>query len=212
MENKIALVFGASGKTGQQICKKLNESVVRNFAFVRKGSEEKIESKKTEFIFGNVLNLNDIEQAIKAHQFTDVVIALGSRDLKKSFIRSTGTRNIVEVLNKLSIKYKIHVISALGVRESWSQVNWIGKLICKLFISSTMKDHGLQEDIVVNSSQKFHIIRPVGLTDGVETGKILNKTEGFMPSNIIARADVAKYLVDSMLADKNGFSSICKST
>jgi hypothetical protein len=208
--NKKVIVFGATGKTGQEICKQLNEREIQHTAFIRKGSEEKIKSKNTLLLFGNVLNELEIESVLKTNEFTDVVISLGSRDLKNSNIRSKGTINIVDALNKLSINCKIHVISALGVNESWNQLNWFGKLICKVLINSTMKDHGLQEEAVVNSSQKFHIIRPVGLTDGMPTGKILNQTEGFLPNNDIARADVAKYLVDSLIADKTGFSCICK--
>lgn len=209
MKKKV-IVFGATGKTGNKICEQLNENEIQHTAFIRKGSEEKIKSKNTALFYGSVLNEEDIEKVFLANEFTDVVISLGSRDLKKSYIRSKGTRNIVDVLNKLSINCKIHVISALGVNNSWDQLNWFGKLICKVLINSTMKDHGLQEDIVVNSSQKFHIIRPVGLTDGIATGKILNQTEGFLPNNDITRADVAKYLVDGIITEKTGFSSICK--
>jgi hypothetical protein len=209
MKKKV-IVFGATGKTGNKICEQLNENEIQNIAFIRKGSEEKIKSKNTELFYGNVLNKEDIEKAFLANEFTDVVISLGSRDLKKSSIRSKGTKNIVDILNKLSINCKIHVISALGVNNSWNQLNWFGKLICKVLINSTMKDHGLQEEIVVNSSQKFHIIRPVALTDGMPTGKILNKTEGFLPNNDITRADVAIYLVDGIITEKTGFSSICK--
>jgi hypothetical protein len=208
--NKRVIVFGATGKTGQKICEQLNECEIQHTAFIRKGSEEKIKSKNTELFYGDVLNEEDIEKVFKTNEFTDVVIALGSRDLKKSNIRSKGTKNIVDVLNKLCINCKIHVVSALGVNDSWNQLNWFNKLICNILIKSTMKDHGLQEKIVVNSSQKFHVIRPVALTDGMPTGNILNQTEGFLPNNDIARADVAKYLVDGIVTDYTGFSSICK--
>jgi hypothetical protein len=56
---------------------------------------------------------------------------------------------------------------------------------------------------------KYHIIRPVGLADGDGSAQIHNITKGFLPSNKISRADVAKYLVDNLKVDKQGFSSIC---
>ncbi len=208
--NKKVIVFGATGKTGEKICEQLNEREIQHTAFIRRGSEEKIKSKNTELVYGNVLQEEEIENIFKTTEFTDVVIALGSRDFKKSNIRSKGTKNIIDVLNKLGVNRKIHVVSALGVNDSWNQLSWFNKLICKILINSTMNDHGLQEDMVVNSGQKFHIIRPVGLTDGIATGKVLNQTKGFLPNNDISRADVAKYIVDNLLADKTGFSSICK--
>lgn len=211
MEQASVIVFGASGKTGQQICQKLAEKDVQHFAFVRKGSEDKVKTQSTALIFGSVLNKEDIESAFKSHPLiTDVVIALGSRDLKKSFIRSTGTQNILDVMAKLSAGSKIHVISALGVGESWRQLGWFAKLLCKVLLNHAMQDHGLQEEAVVKSGFPFHIIRPVGLTDGVATGKVLVQNAGFLPNNSIARADVALYLVESLLSDRSGFSSICK--
>jgi hypothetical protein len=208
--NKKVIVFGATGKTGQNICEQLSDREIQNTAFVRMGSEEKIKSKNTELVYGNVLNEEEVENIFKTNEFTDVVIALGSRDFKKSNIRSKGTKNIIDVMNKLGTNCKIHIVSALGVNDSWNQLSWFNKLICKILIKNAMNDHGLQEDIVKNSAQKFHIIRPVGLTDRIAIGKVINQTEGFLPYNDISRADVAKYIVDNLLADKTGFSSICK--
>ncbi|MBK9452925.1 MAG: NAD(P)H-binding protein [Bacteroidetes bacterium] len=71
-----------------------------------------------------------------------------------------------------------------------------------------MQDHGLQEEAIVKSGFPFHILRPVGLTDGVATGKVLVQNAGFLPNNSIARADVALYLVESLLSDRS--ASLCK--
>jgi len=209
--NRKVIVFGASGKTGIKICEQLQNSQLTYSAFVRKGSENKIATKDTELIYGDVLNAADIENVLKSNEFTDIIISLGSKDLKKSLIRSTGTKNIVDALQKQSINSKIHMVSALGVGDSWDQMNWLGKLICKVLIRNTMLDHNIQEEIVTISSQEFHIVRPVELTNGELTGKIHDQKQGFSPGSKISRADVAKYLVEGMLNNKNGFSSICKS-
>ena len=210
MTRKI-IVFGATGKTGVKICEQLHDSQLIHSAFVRKGSENKITTEDTELIYGDVLNKTDIEDVLKSNVYTDIIISLGSKDLKKSLIRYTGTKNIVDVLLNQSINSKVHIISAFGVGDSWGQMNWIGKLICKVLIRNTMLDHNLQEEIVTKSFKKFHIVRPVELTNGNLTGKIHDQKEGFLPSSKISRADVAKYLVEAMLNNKNGFSSICKS-
>lgn len=207
--NRKVIVFGATGNTGIQICEQLHACSIPHAAFVRCGSENKMVLENTELIVGDALQCEDIENAFKTNEFTDVVICLGSRDLKKTHIRTEGSKNIVDVLNKLSIKCKIHVVSALGAGNSWSQLNWFGKLICKILISNTMNDHTAQEAVITKSSHEFHIVRPVGLTDGKLSANVLNQTQGLMPSNQISRADVALYLVESMLLNKTGFSSIC---
>jgi len=209
MDKKV-VVFGASGKTGIQICEQLQEKSIPHFAFVRKGSENKIGTKNTELLWGDVLNPQDVETVIKEHHFTDVVITLGSKDLKNNQIRSTGTKNIVNALKKHSAQATVHVISALGVGNSWPQLNWISKLISKVLLKNTMNDHALQEEIITQYTQNFHIIRPVGLSDGQGTGKIWVQEQGKMPSYQVSRADVAQYLVDSLLSGKKGFSSVCK--
>jgi hypothetical protein len=209
MEKKI-IVFGASGKTGIEICKQLAIAELYHIAYIRKGSEFIEKTPFTEFRFGNVLDKANVEDILKSFQPTDIIISLGSRDLKSSNIRTLGTQNIIDSLISLSLNSKLHVISALGVGESWSQLNWLNKIICKLLIKNAMIDHENQEKVVINSQQKFHIIRPVGLKDGEATGNVLVQTTGYPPYNDIRRSDVANYLTRCLISNYTGFSSICK--
>jgi hypothetical protein len=208
MDRKI-LIFGATGNTGLEICKELESLDIKHSAFVRKGSESKIQTKHTGIIFGDVLHMKDVENAIDRQRFTDIVIALGSRNLKGENIRSNGTKNIVDFLTLNSIDAKLHVVSAHGVGNSWSQLKWHEKLISKLFIAKTMKDHELQEEIVKSNTGGFHIIRPVALKNEPSKGSIHCISEGGMPNGSISRIDVAKFLVKSIMDNKKGFSSIC---
>ncbi len=207
--NRNVIVFGATGNTGAEICKELEASKIQHAAFVRNGSESKVKTKSSRVISGDVLQMNEVGDALKSQEFSDVIIALGSRDLKSENVRSTGTQNIVEVLKSNAIPSKLHVISAHGVGNSWGRLKWHEKLISKLFIAKTMKDHELQEKIVESYSGGFHIIRPVALTNDPGTGKVISQNEGSMPKGSISRTDVAKFLVESMLADVSGENSIC---
>lgn len=205
------IVFGATGKTGSHVCKELNTKNIKHAVFVREASAEKLSASSAKIIAGDVLDVNDVEQAFQEELFTDVIIALGSKDLKNSKIRSTGTKHIINVLNKKqSTTTSIHVVSALGVGDSWNQLNWLGKLICNLLIKNTMKDHASQETFVLNSGFPFHIIRPVGLKDGDAIGRVHVQNEGILPSSSIKRADVADFLVTSLLDNKRGVSGICQ--
>lgn len=131
--------------------------------------------------------------------------------MKGSDIRTRGTENIIKAMKLNSSVARIHVVSALGVGESWSQLKWHAKLISNLLLKSVMNDHKNQEGIVTESQFQYHIIRPVALKDGNATANIYTNSEGFLPSNYITRADVAKYMVDCLIAEKTGFSSICES-
>ena len=208
MDRKI-LVFGATGKTGLEICKELEANNIGHSAFVREGSESKLKTSTTNAIIGNVLKQTDIDKAIRNNEFTDIIIALGSRDFRGGRIRFNGTNNIINSLNSNEKNAKLHVISANGVGNSWKNLTWSEKLMCKLFISKAMKDHELQEDIVSINTGGYHIIRPVGLTNEEGTGKIIAEQENVLPNSKINRASVAKYLVKSMIDNISGKYSIC---
>lgn len=72
-----------------------------------------------------------------------------------------------------------------------------------------MKDHELQEECVAANPGGFHIIRPVGLTNELGSGKIIIKKSGALPNSKVSRANVAKYLVDSLSDNTMGRHSIC---
>jgi nucleoside-diphosphate-sugar epimerase len=209
MSGKV-IVFGATGKTGHQICLQLESKQIPYDVFVRKSSAKKIANSPSQIKTGDVLNAQAIEAAFENETYTDVIISLGSKDLKSANVRSVGTKNILAALKNSQEKPTIHIVSALGVGDSWSQLNWISKLFCKLFINKAMKDHGEQEMLVTKSSFPYHIIRPVGLQDGEPLGEVHVQNEGMMPGYSIKRAEVAAFLVNSLIDGKRGFSGICQ--
>ena len=208
--NRNVIVFGATGKTGVQICNELELKSIPYTLFARKGSSNKITNSSIHPKYGDVLNAQDVEIAFQNENFTDVIIALGSKDLKNTKIRSIGTNNIINAMAKNQSRATIHMVSALGIGDSWNQLKWHGKLISNLLIKNTMNDHSDQEELVMNSSFSYHIIRPVALKDGDSDGNVHVQNEGFLPSNSIKRVDVAKYIVQSLLDNKQGVSGICQ--
>ncbi|WNJ17498.1 NAD(P)-binding oxidoreductase [Pontibacter sp. G13] len=208
MERNI-IVFGATGNTGVEICKELDRLGIPHSAFVRTGSEAKIPTSSTEIIKGDAMNPQEVANAFSGKAFTDVIIALGSRDFKSGEIRSTGTQHIVSAITQSGQSSKLHIVSANGVGNSWSGLKWHEKLIVKFLISSSMKDHEMQEEIAQSHAGGYHIVRPVGLKDQSGTGNVIAHADGKMPNSTIAREDVAKYLISSMLEGVSGEHSIC---
>ena len=208
-ERKI-LLFGATGKTGMEICRELSSHKINFTVFVREESANKLEESGIKIIKGDVLNYKEVEAALKEDDFTNLIISLGSKILKANELRSKGTEHVIRALESKKARAKVHVISALGVGDSWNQLGGFGKLISNLMLKNVMEDHGKQEDIVLNSRNPYHILRPVGLKDGDPDGEVHLQSEGKLPSSSIKRSDVAKFLVDSMIENKEGISAICK--
>ncbi len=209
MERNIIL-FGATGKTGTQIYEALKSQNIKSSVFVREESSKKLKSDGLQVKIGDVLNLKDVEAAFNNESYTDVIIALGSKSLQKSIVRSKGTEHIIRAMGLNQAKSKIHLISALGVGNSWNQLKWHSKLLSNILLKSVMNDHQAQEEFVSSSSYPYHIIRPVGLKDGESTGAVHVQSEGFLPGNTILRADLARYLVNSMVENTSGISAVCQ--
>ncbi len=207
--NRKVIVFGGSGKTGQCLLAELVKRKIHTSAFVRRGSVAKITIPTLPVFEGDVLDSNEVNKVFIKEKFTDVVIALGSKDLKATMIRSKGTQNIIDALKWNDSKVHLHVLSALGIRESWSQLQWYNKLISNWLIKPTMNDHTAQEECAVGSGLPFHITRPVALKDSARTEKIHKQNEGFLPRNSISRADVAWFMVNGIETETHGVSSIC---
>jgi len=207
---KNILLFGATGKTGALIYKEITSNAMKLSVFVREVSANKLGDNGVKIILGNVLNFSDVEEAVKGDSYTDVIISLGSKGLKGTEVRSLGTEHIMKALQSTGSLSKVHVISALGVGDSWDQLDGVGKLISNLLLKSVLEDHRKQEEVVMNSPNPYHILRPVGLKDGDPTGEVHNQEEGRLPSSSIQRSDVAKFLVDSMLENREGISAICR--
>jgi len=204
------IVFGSTGKTGNRICEELERKDLPYSVFVREPSKNNIKHSPISILTGDVLSGEDVQKALNQASYSDVIIALGSRDLKNPVVRSQGTKTILDALKINQSSPAIHVISSMGVGESWNQLNWFSKLISRMILKNVLTDHQKQEEYVMNSSLPYHIVRPVGLQDGPPQGEILVQNEGIMPGNAIQRADVARYLVESLLENKQGVSGICQ--
>lgn len=202
------IVFGATGKTGNQICQQLDANNIAFSAFVRKSSVQKFGSDRMNVITGDVLNRQDVEAALREKAFTHIVISLGSKSLRGS-VRSEGTNNILEAMKTTGTVATVHVVSAFGVGDSWAQMKWSSKLLTRLLLKSVIEDHHKQEQMVKNSPFEYHILRPVGLKDTDPKGSVHIQSEGFLPGNTISRGDVAIYLVESMIKGELGVSAIC---
>ena len=69
--------------------------------------------------------------------------------------------------------------------------------------------HELQEEIVSSNTGGYHIIRPVGLTNETGSDKIMVEEEKVLTNSKVSRANVAKYLVESLTENILGKHSIC---
>ena len=198
------LIFGATGGTGRHLVEQALTQGHEVTAFVRNPAKLPLLHQNLKILPGDVLHYPTVEHAVVGQQA--VLSALGS-GTKKDTLRSSGTRNIMQAMEKLGVKRFICQTS-LGYGDSRQVLNrtpfYFKYLIVPLLLRHGFADHELQESYIKQSNLDWIIARPGNLTDDKYTGVYRH---GF-PSNDkkvtvkISRADVADFMLQQLTCDK----------
>lgn len=193
-------IFGANGKSGLEIVKQFLSKGDVVTAFVREPSKLELEHENLKVIQGDVFEVASVGRAIQGQD--GVVCALGSSELKKTTVRSEGTKNIIQGMKDNNVK-RLVIISAMGVGESWNTLSGINKFFFATLLKSSREDHEAQEAAVKESGLDWTIIRPSGLIDSPRTG-IYDVGENIpAKTSKIARADVADLILKELEQNTN---------
>ena len=183
------IVFGATGKTGQHVCRIALERGHDVTAFTR--SPHKLEEAAgLRVAQGNVLDAPAVADAIPGHDA--VIVALGSAGLRDGTTLATGTRHVMHGMTRHAVE-RVVVLSAAGVGESWNQVSLLARVMFGTLLRNILADHTAQEALVRASALDWTLVRAAILHDGPATNDVTATNTGKMDR--IARADVAAFLV-----------------
>ncbi|MGI9329817.1 MAG: NAD(P)-dependent oxidoreductase, partial [Gammaproteobacteria bacterium] len=172
-------VFGATGKTGQEI---LKQAIARGHsvhALVRDPARLGAPSDRLTHTQGNILDPVAVKQAL-AQPADAVVSALGIFHRKPRTELSEGTRNIVQAMEEAGVT-RLAVVSSLGAGDSKGQGNFIARNLQRLLLSHVLDDKNRQEVVIRDSQLDFTIIRPPQLTDGKTICKAVVEWQGPSP-------------------------------
>lgn len=196
------LIFGSTGATGRQVVEQALEQGHRVTAFARNPAKLDIKHTNLKVVQGDVMDLPSVEKAVQGQEA--VVCVLGAGQKMTGTIRSEGTQQIIQAMEKAGIRRFI-CQSTLGAGDSWENLNFFWKYIMFGFLlRNVFGDHQRQENYVQQSGLDWTIVRPGAFVDGNRTG---NYRHGF-PSNDktsklkISRADVADFIVKQLADDK----------
>ncbi|AOX03250.1 epimerase [Moorena producens PAL-8-15-08-1] len=196
------LIFGSTGATGRQVVEQALEQGHRVTAFARNPAKLDINHANLKVVQGDVMDLPSVEKAVQGQEA--VVCVLGAGQKMTGTIRSEGTQQIIQAMDKAGIRRFI-CQSTLGAGDSWENLNFFWKYIMFGFLlRNVFADHQRQENYVLQSGLDWTIVRPGAFVDGNRTGKYRH---GF-PSNDktsklkISRADVADFIVKQLADDK----------
>ncbi|WP_102692379.1 NAD(P)-dependent oxidoreductase [Rummeliibacillus pycnus] len=198
------VVFGASGRVGQHVVRLALEKQIEVTAFVRTPSKLQISHPFLHIYHGNALQANDVAAAIKGQ--TAVVSCLASsKGLKESQELGKMIDHIVSGMEMHNVNRIIYTASA-GIYGEIPGIS--GKMIMKT-LKYPLLDHRHAVDTIMKYHLDYTIVRPMGLTNGEETGKYREAVEGIPEKGrSIARADVANFILKALEDPKYSKQSI----
>lgn len=192
------VIFGATGTIGRQVVEQALEKGHTVTAFARNLTKLDIQHSRLTHFPGNVMDSQAVEQAVMGQDA--VVCVLGSGKKLAGTIRSEGTQQIIQAMERVGVR-RLICQSTLGAGDSWGNLDFYWKYIMFGFIlRKVFADHERQEALVRNSQLDWTIIRPSAFIDGPRTGHYRDS----FPStdrNIslkIARADVADFILKQL--------------
>ena len=192
------IVFGASGKTGSLVVEK---SLAAGHAVTVFIHEKRTKESGVRVIVGSAQDPEAVRNALAGQDAVIDTIG-GKTPYKATDLETSAARNIMEGMRVHSVK-RLVVISAMGVGDSLEQAPfWYEYLLVPTFLRGSTKDKTGMESDVRSSGLDFVIARPPMLSDDHETGSvkiIVGDTKGHR----IARADLARFLVDQLQSDEN---------
>ncbi|MEL6442310.1 MAG: SDR family oxidoreductase [Cyanobacteria bacterium J06621_8] len=192
------VIFGATGTIGVQVVEQALEQGHSVTAFVRPSSRLNIQNINLKLFTGDVMNPTSVEQAVIGHDAA--ICVLGSGKKLSGNVRSQGTQNIIQALEKAGVKRFI-CQSTMGTGDSWGNLNFYWKYIMFGFIlRQVFADHQIQEHYVQHSNLDWTIIRPGAFIDGDLTGKYRHGFPGRdrTSSLTISRPDVADFILKQL--------------
>jgi len=186
------LLFGATGKTGEILLRRLLEKDHDITVYARNAHRIEIKSDKLVVVEGDVLDYNQISRVMKGHDM--VVTSLGGHDNSRTVLTNM-VGNIVEAMADNNIDRIIHVSTA-GIHDELSPELI---LYIKKYYDNEVTDHKGAAKKIMSSNLTYTIVRPLHLTDGPLLNKHRVTLEGVPEDgNEISREDVADFLLDTI--------------
>ncbi len=193
------VIFGATGTVGAHVVQQALKQKHTVTAFVRNQTKLDIQHPELSFVQGDVMDAIAVEQSIRGQDA--VICVLGSSKQLKSTIRSEGTQQIIQAMEKVGVR-RLICQSTMGTGDSWGNLDFYWKYIMFGFIlRHVFADHERQEALVRSSNLDWTIVRPSAFTDGPFTGRYRHNFLGTDRDITlkISRADVADFILKQLL-------------
>lgn len=196
------LIIGATGGTGRRLVEQALDRGLTVTALVRDPSRLRIDHPQLTIVKGDVLDEATVAAAVRGQDA--VMSALGhKRFFLPTRILSDGTRNILRAMAAHRVP-RLVCETALGIGDSAGRMGLYYTLFVIPFILPWyFWDKTRQERLIAASGVDWVIVRPAALTDGAGRGRWRHGRHigSLLLTARIARADVARFMLDQLESD-----------
>lgn len=191
------IVFGANGRTGQEVIQQATSNGIEVTAFVRNADNIKVKSDKLSIIVGQATRYEDVKKAMAGHDA--VISCVGGPGMKPATVITDITKNVVDAMNETGVK-RIAQVASAGVHGELKGV--MGKIV-SFMLKNPLKDHKGAYEKLKEGGVDYTLARPMSLKEGSFTG-VYRESEAGIPDGgkSISRADVASFLLKAIQDDK----------
>jgi uncharacterized protein YbjT (DUF2867 family) len=195
------LVAGASGRTGREILRELDERSVSVRAMTRSADnhESLVAHGADEVVVGDLLNPEDARSAIDG---CDAVLFAAGSSLTTGLTRPSrvvdgdGVLNLIEAAVDEGVGTFV-LQSSIGVGDSRQGMPLWARLVV---LRWAVREKARAEQALLESGLDYVIVRPGWMNDDPATGDVLVAEGSKKMTGSIPRADVARLMVASLFA------------
>lgn len=196
------LVLGATGGTGREIVREAGAKGHSVVALVR--SKARADGLGgAELVEGDARDEVSLSRALAG--CSGVISSLGTAmsPFREVTLLSTATRALVDAMARQNVR-RLVCITGMGAGDSRGHGGFVfDRLILPLLLRKVYADKDRQEAIVRSSGADWVLVRPTILSDQPARGSVRAMTDlAGLRGGTIARADVAKFVVDQLTDDR----------
>ncbi|MBD2210935.1 SDR family oxidoreductase [Calothrix sp. FACHB-156] len=188
---------GASRGVGREIANLTAQQLKVKALLRTEAAAAELQALGIQVVFGDALNVDDVERAILADEPIDTVIStLGGLPNETNRPDYPGNKNLIDAAVKAGVK-KFILVSSIGTGDS------IGALSPQALaaLKDILVEKEKAEQYLIASGLTYTIIRPGGLKSEPATGNgVLTVDPRIVGS--IHRADVAQLVVQALNSDR----------
>ena len=194
-------IFGAAGRTGQYLVALALEADHQVTAFARTPDNIIIEDERLTVVQGDVTDAGRVDEAISDSEA--VISVLGPASNNRDFAISTGTRHIVEAMNKRGIR-RLIISAGAGVEDPDDEPKLFNKVmgfLIRTFSNNVYEDMVQTVEIVRTSGLDWTVVRVPMLTDDPAKGDLKTAYVGKGMGLRITRSDMAAFMLSQLEDD-----------